>query len=284
MQRQQLISPGELAQKLDSVDWHIIDCRFHLADAARGRREYAAAHIPGAVFMDLNKDLASVPSSTSGRHPLPEIETIASRIGQLGISNASNVVVYDSDSGAMAARCWWIFRWLGHDRVRLLDGGLTAWVGAHLPLTAETRSAEPTTFVAKPRYNWVISSDELEAELAMADPPTLIDARDAARFAGDNEPIDPIAGHIPGARNLPYTESLQVDGRWNSGVALESLWREHLGDDTTAAWIAMCGSGVTACHLALSAVTAGYAEPRLYVGSWSEWIRDAGRPRATGTS
>lgn len=281
--QRQLISPMELAQKLDCDNWHVIDCRFYLLDALQGRREYAGGHVPGAVFMDLNEDLATSPDATTGRHPLPDVEAIAVTIGGLGMDNQSSVVVYDADTGAMAARCWWIFRWLGHTNVRLLDGGLAAWRRSGLPLTTAVPEPRPAIFIANRRAAAVISTHELEGLIATGDMPTVLDARDKSRFAGIHEPIDPVAGHVPGASNLPFTESLGPDGHWKSQAELEALWQRQLGDDRQAGWVAMCGSGVTACHLALSALEAGYSEPRLYAGSWSEWIRDAGRPVATGT-
>jgi len=283
MQQRQLIGPMELAQKLGLDNWHVIDCRFYLSNTSQGKQEYTGGHIPGAVFMDLNLDLASAPSPTSGRHPLPDVAAIAATIGRLGMDNQSNVVVYDADSGAMAARCWWIFRWLGHTNIRLLDGGLAAWKRAELPLTSVVPSPRPTTFNAHPRAAAVVSTDELAALIGTDHMPTVFDARDASRFAGAQEPIDPVAGHVPGARSLPFSESLAADGRWKSRQELEVLWQLHLGKRKEATWVAMCGSGVTACHLALSALEAGYSEPRLYAGSWSEWIRDTRRPIATGT-
>lgn len=282
MRQQQLISPEELAQKLESDDWHIVDCRFSLSNADQGRQDYRVSHIPGAVFMDLNDDLALTPTATSGRHPLPDVDTIAATIGRLGIDNQSEVVVYDADTGAIAARCWWILRWLGLNTVRLLDGGLAAWKQAGLPLSAEIPLPRSTRFDAKTHDAAVITGDELMAAIDTDRMPIVFDARDASRFAGLTEPIDAVAGHVPGARSLPFTASLDPDGRWRSPAALETLWRQHLGEDRRAGWVAMCGSGVTACHLALSAVEAGYAQPRLYVGSWSEWIRDGRRPVATG--
>ncbi len=274
----------ELVQKLDLDDWHIIDCRFYLSDPIRGRREYASSHVPGAVFMDLNEDLASAPDATTGRHPLPDVAALAATFGHLGMDNQSNVVVYDADTGAMAARCWWIFRWLGHTNVQLLDGGLAAWRRSELPLSSAVPVPRPANFIANRRAAAVISTDELEGLVGTDKLPTVFDARDTSRFAGIHEPIDPVAGHVPGARNLPYTESLRADGQWKSQTELEALWRRHLGEGKRAGWVAMCGSGVTACHLALSSLEAGYSEPRLYAGSWSEWIRDKSRPIATGAN
>jgi thiosulfate/3-mercaptopyruvate sulfurtransferase len=278
MKTSQLISPQELNEQMTHDGLRIVDCRFDLADPSAGRRDYESAHIPGAVFMDLNEDLASVPDEATGRHPLPDVEIIEETIGRLGIDNSSSVVVYDGGNGAMAARAWWIFRWLGHGAVRLLDGGVSAWDASGFILSP-TRVARPSAnFVATVRNDLVISTSEICADMKNVESMNLFDARDATRFSGEHEPIDVVAGHIPGARNLPFLESLEVDGRWKAREQLRDLWERQLGGDIAAEWIAMCGSGVTACHLALSALEAGYREPRLYVGSWSEWIRDPARP------
>ena len=274
----QLSDPNELLRQLDSQDVKIIDCRFDLADPSAGRREYDASHIPGAMFLDLNKDLASRPKKQTGRHPLPDVARTEATIGRLGISNTTPVVVYDDGNGAMAARAWWVFRWLGHDDVRLLDGGMSAWKAANYPLNNAVESAEPAEFLADVRDERVITSEEIYANVADVESLNLIDARDASRFAGEHEPIDKVAGHVPGARNLPFPESLSDGIRWKGREELNELWSRYLGPGKQTEWVAMCGSGVTACHLALSAVEAGYREPRLYVGSWSEWITDPSRP------
>lgn len=251
-------------------------------DPMAGRRSYEAAHIPGAVFMDLNDDLASPVGQSTGRHPLPDVALITATIGRLGISNQSTVVVYDSGDGALAARAWWILRWLGHANVRVLDGGLAAWTEAEYPQSSDVVIASPAEFVSDIQNELVITTTEICDAGANAASLNIFDARDAARFAGEKEPIDTVAGHIPGARSLPYPASMNDGGRWKNVEALRELWQHHLGDDRGAEWVAMCGSGVTACHLAVSAVEAGYREPRLYVGSWSEWITDSSRPIGRG--
>ena len=276
----QLISAEELDKLPDSDNICIVDCRFDLADPAAGRRSYDSAHIPGAVFLDLNKDLASVQTASSGRHPLPDSAILEQTLGRLGIDNETRVVVYDANNGAMAARAWWMLRWLGHDNVCLLDGGLARW-SQRFALSAVQSPVRPRTFKAQERPEMLITSAEIVAADDVA-ALNLIDARDAARFRGEHEPIDPVAGHIPGARNLPFVESLTADGVWKSALELEALWTDCLGQNKATPWVAMCGSGVTACHLAISALQAGYQQPRLYVGSWSEWIADSSRPIAVG--
>ena len=280
MTANQLICAEELSKIRQSDNIRIVDCRFDLADPAAGRRSYDDAHIPGAVFLDLNNDLASAQTGTSGRHPLPDPALFEKTVSRLGIGNDTRVVVYDANSGAMAARAWWIFRWLGHDDVRLLDGGLESW-SQSFELSSLQLPVRPRKFKARERPEMVITSAEIVGtdEVAALN---LVDARDAARFRGEHEPIDPIAGHIPGARNLPFVASLTAAGCWKSAEDLAALWAECLGHNKATDWVAMCGSGVTACHLAISALQAGYQEPRLYVGSWSEWIADSSRPIATG--
>lgn len=267
---------------MECSNWRVIDCRFDLSDPAAGRRDYEAAHIPGAVFMDLNDDLAAKPGEGTGRHPLPNVELIVGKIRQMGIDSSTTVVVYDGGNGAMAARAWWIFRWLGHENVKLLNGGLSAWAASGHPVSSDLLVVAPAKFVAKVRNELVVTTDEISARVEDIKAMNLLDARDAGRFAGEHEPIDKVAGHVPGARNLPFPESLNDDGSWKSAAELTALWSRHLGNNKQIEWVAMCGSGVTACHLALSAVEAGYREPRLYVGSWSEWIADSDRPIGLG--
>jgi thiosulfate/3-mercaptopyruvate sulfurtransferase len=190
--------------------------------------------------------------------------------------------VYDDANGAIAARAWWVLRWLGHDRVRLLDGGLARWRRLGLPIESGIADADPTTFKASLRPERVITTPEIAAAPDSAAGLNLLDARDSGRFRGEHEPIDPVAGHIPGSRNLPFTSFVNADGTWRSLEERKERLVEALGGDPEADWCVMCGSGVTACHLAISGVEAGLKEPRLYVGSWSEWIRDAARPVATG--
>ena len=277
-----LIDVHELKSRINNSDLRIIDCRFELSDSGAGRRAYVQGHIPGAVFADLDRDLAAPVSPQSGRHPLPDVNTFSATLGRLGIGNASNVVVYDAGNGAVAARAWWLLRWLGHARVRLLDGGFAHWIASAGPVVSEAEQVSETQFLPEPRDDMVLTTAELESDLDAIASMRLYDARDAARFRGEMEPIDPVAGHIPGSLSLPFPVSLDADGRWKSQKALEELWLSVIGEDRNAPWAVMCGSGVTACHLAISGAEAGYREPRLYVGSWSEWIRDPERPIGRG--
>jgi len=281
-QRSNLISAQELELRLGSPDVRIVDCRFDLGDPQAGRQAYNDGHIPGAVFADLDIDLASPIGPDTGRHPLPDVGVFARTLGRLGIGNETEVIVYDGGPGALAARTWWLLRWMGHQRVRLLDGGLQTWCEEGRTLVAQTVHVRVRRFSARPRDEMVVTTAELVGDLGAMQPPFLVDARDAERFRGVVEPIDAVAGHIPGSKNLPFPLSLDEKGRFKARAALRALWAEVLGEDSDTEWIAMCGSGVTACHLAISALEAGYREPRLYVGSWSEWIRDPGRPVALG--
>lgn len=277
-----LISAAELAARIEAPNVRIVDCRFDLADPGAGRQSYLDGHIPGAVFADLDQDLAAPVTPATGRHPLPDAGTFARTCEKLGISNAMDVVVYDQHNGSLAARAWWMLRWVGHKRVRLLNGGIDRWSALGRPLVEGLEAVDPGSFNPVTQPGRILTTGELLAGFEPAAGARLVDARDAARFRGEAEPIDPVAGHIPGAINLPFAASLHADGTWKSTQELEELWCRVLGEDRSVPWAVMCGSGVTACHLALSGTEAGYSEPRLYVGSWSEWIRDGARPVALG--
>ena len=277
-----LISAAQLAAAIDSPQLRIIDCRFNLLEPDAGREAYVGGHIPGAVYADLDKDLAAPVTPDSGRHPLPTAATLASTFGKLGIAEDTFVVVYDNQGGAVAARGWWLLRWLGHNKVALLDGGLAAWTAQGSSLEEGVTAVESQDFVAERQNGWTIEVEEIAAAIENGSDLRLIDARAAARFDGSQEPIDTAAGHIPGTVNLAFDRSLDGDGRWRPVDELRQMWSELLSGDSTEPWSVMCGSGVTACHLAISAKLAGYPQPRLYVGSWSEWIRDPRRPISTG--
>jgi thiosulfate/3-mercaptopyruvate sulfurtransferase len=269
-----LITPEALAAARDAL---VIDCRFSLTDSEAGRRGYAAGHIPGARYADLERDLSGPrePGGAGGRHPLPDREALCERLRSWGVDNRSSVVCYDQSSGAVAGRLWWLMRWLGHADVRVLDGGLDAWIAAGF----ETETAEPApargNFEARLPLTRTRSADDLpDSDIE------LLDARDAARFRGESEPFDPVAGHIPGAICAPFTENLEA-GRFKSADQLERRFLE-LGVDPARDTVCYCGSGVTATHHVLALLIAGFPEPALYAGSWSDWISDPDRPIATG--
>lgn len=273
-----LIEVEELKDMLDAS--RVIDCRFDLLDPEKGRAEYLAGHIPGAVHADLDRDLAGPVTDSSGRHPLPDPDTFKATLEGLGIDADTQVVVYDHAGGAVAARLWWMLRWVGHSRVAVLNGGFRAWVAAGLALETDVPRYAAAELAVSPDDSLVAESAEIAAALDAARDPRLVDARDRQRFAGEQEPIDTVAGHIPGALNFPFSDNLDDAGTWKSPRELEQLWTAVLGSDSAGAFTVMCGSGVTACHLVLSAEIAGLSTPRVYIGSWSEWIRDPERPVA----
>ena len=280
--RKFLITVEALERQLGDPALRIVDCRFDLMRPDKGFDDYRAGHIPGAVYAHLDRDLAGPTGPETGRHPLPEPQALAASLGRWGVGNDTRVVAYDGAGGAIAARLWWLLRWAGHAEVAILDGGIEAWKRAGLPLSSEEPNVEPRVFRAWPDKSMVVTTAEVQHAIHAGEPLRILDARAAPRFRGETEPIDPVAGHVPGARNLPSDRSLTSEGTWRPRPELETLWREALEGDRGASWVAMCGSGVTACHLALSAAEAGFAAPRVYVGSWSEWIRDPERPVAVG--
>jgi thiosulfate/3-mercaptopyruvate sulfurtransferase len=272
-----LIDTETLASRLSDTDQCCIDCRFDLMNPRIGQEQYLQGHIPGAVYADLDADLAGPVMSTSGRHPLPDIANIVLKLRQLGIGEHTRVTVYDSGNSAIAARAWWLLRYLGHKQVTLLDGGFARWQREERSVEAGVVVRPAASFDAAPQIDRVIETADLTAAGDAVAELRLVDARDSARFRGEVEPIDAVAGHIPGALNLPFTECLNQDGSWRSAAEIRQMLARVLGDDLHTSWSVMCGSGVTACHLAVSGLLAGYQEPRLYVGSWSEWIRDPKR-------
>ena len=246
-----------------------------------GLEAYLKGHIPGARYADLNRDLSSPVTADSGRHPLPAPDVFAARLGELGIGDDTQVVAYDDANSSMAARLWWLLRWLGHEAVAVLDGGFKAWVAAGGAVESGEAAGPSARFTPRIDPGAVLTTAEVERALEEG-AALLVDARAAERFAGSVEPIDSVAGHVPGAVNHPFTANLGADGRFLPAAELERRWRERLAGKNPEAVIAMCGSGVTACHHLLSLEAAGLQGGRLYAGSWSEWIRDPRRPVARG--
>ncbi|MDH3440308.1 MAG: sulfurtransferase [Gammaproteobacteria bacterium] len=280
--RTDLIDIESLQSLLSAGQCRLIDCRHDLFDRDKGYADYCAGHIPGAAFAHMDDDLASEISARSGRHPLPDADAFVASLRDWGINNDSFVVVYDAGNGSFASRLWWMLKfWFGHDQVAVLDGGISAWTAENGALETGIADIDPGTFSGSPNPAVVASTDEIATAVRSGHGLNLVDARDAGRFRGEVEPIDTVAGHVPGARNLPLSVSLDSDGRWREAAELERIWREFLADGPDVPPVVMCGSGVTACHLILSAHLAGLPAPRLYVGSWSEWIRDENRPVAT---
>jgi len=274
-----LVDCHTLALHLHDPDWVVVDCRFILSKPDAGREAYAAGHIPGARYAHLNDDLSAPVTATSGRHPLPDPQQLAAKFGAWGIGPGKQVVAYDDSFGAMAARLWWLLRWLGHDSVALLDGGLPRWQREGHAMTGELPVFQPAVFVPHPRNEMVVDADFVAR--AVHDRRWLVmDARSEERFNGEVEPLDPVAGHIPGAVNLPFEDNLHVSGRFESPDELRKLYAGQLQNVQPDHVVQMCGSGVTACHNLLAMEHAGLHGARLYAGSWSEWIRDPGRPVA----
>jgi thiosulfate/3-mercaptopyruvate sulfurtransferase len=276
-----LIQTAELAASMSDPRWAILDCRFELTEPGWGERAYAAAHIPHARYAHLDRDLAGAITPASGRHPLPHLSDWATTLGQWGIDENVQVVAYDQGSGAYAARLWWLMRWVGHTRVAVLDGGYAAWRAAGLPLNAAIERRPTTAFTAQASDQRTVDAAEVERALKLQKI-VLVDARSAERFAGDNESIDRVAGHIPGATNLPFAGNLDATGRFLPAPQLAQRWQTLLGARAAADLVSMCGSGVTACHNLLALEIAGLSGARLYPGSWSEWIRDPARPVTRG--
>ncbi len=277
----QLIEVTELNDLLGSADCRTIDCRFDLLQPDKGRAEYLDGHIPGAVYADLDQDLAGPVTRASGRHPLPAATVFNTTLERWGIDAGTQVVVYDYASGALAARLWWMLRWFGHPQAAVLNGGLNAWLAGDGPMETAVPDYPRTKLSAAPDACRVVTTREINEAMSEGRALHLVDARDRARFAGHTEPIDAVAGHIPGAMNFPCSENINPDGTWKSADELRLLWAGLLGSEAATPFTVMCGSGVTACHLVLSAEIAGLDAPRVYVGSWSEWIRDDSRPIAS---
>lgn len=276
-----LISATDLAAHLNDSNWLIVDCRFDLAKPAAGEIAYRGGHIPNAVYAHLDRDLAAPITPSTGRHPLPSPQQFAATLSAWGVNAATQIVAYDADTGMYAARLWWMLRWVGHRSVAVLDGGFKAWLAAGLPLTNEIPQRTPTRFEGHPDRSAWFDVSEVADRLQRSDW-RLLDARAPERFAGEVEPLDSVAGHVPGATNHPFALNLTADGRFLPEEELRARFAKSqagVADDRT---IAMCGSGVTACHLLLGLEIAGKPGAKLYAGSWSEWIRDAARPVAKG--
>ncbi|WP_339463553.1 sulfurtransferase [Pseudomonas sp. EA_105y_Pfl2_R69] len=279
----QLITAAQLQQRLQRPDLLILDCRFALDDPAYGQRSYGEGHIPGAQFADLERDLSGpIHKGVTGRHPLPDAAQLLQRLRDWGLNETSEVVLYDDGPGAFAARAWWLLAWLGkREGVYLLDGGLKAWREAGGELSQELTTPAPGDFAGKSDASLLIDAHQLLQGLP--DPRlTLLDARALPRFKGEVEPLDPVAGHIPGAQCAVFTDNLDSDGYFLGSAKLRQRFAAQLGERPASGLVAYCGSGVTACHNLFALCLAGYPLATLYAGSWSEWITDPDRPVATG--
>lgn len=276
-----LVDPEHAVQHLSDANWAFVDCRFLLSDPGRGFRDYQEAHIQGAVYADLDKDLSGpIVRGKTGRHPLPDERALEQTLSRFGIDSHTQVVTYDDAGGYMAAaRLWWMLNWAGHEAVAILDGGFKEWLRLGYPTHngIETRPAK--TFVADYRNEMLVNAGQV-ADASRDRSYRILDARASDRYRGENETMDPVAGHIPGALNVPFIENLEESGRFKSPESLKKRF-DAIGGDASKT-IFYCGSGVTAAHNVVAFLHAGMGVPRLYAGSWSEWITDPHRPVVVG--
>ncbi len=276
-----LITPDQLVGILDSDKLVIVDCRFSLADTFAGQEAYQEAHLPNAVYAHLDEDLSGeIIPGTTGRHPLPKVDTFSKQLSRWGIDADTQVVCYDDKGGAIASRLWWMLQWLGHEKVAVLEGGIQAWQAQNHPLTDEITQATARQFKANPQKGIVVDATFVEKAIE-SEEYLILDARAAERYRGEHEPIDPIAGHIATAISAPFTENWDKDKNFLSKKELQNRFEKLLDGQSPESCIVYCGSGVTACHNILAMRHAGMEMPILYAGSWSDWITKEGRKVVT---
>ena len=273
-----IIDAATLHARIDDEDTIVVDARFNLMKVDEGRAAYLDAHIPGAVYVHLDEDLSGPPLTDAGRHPLPSPEALTALFSRLGVRRGAQVIAYDGRDGMLAARVWWLLRYMGHTAVAVLDGGFEAWRAAGYPTASGEERRAPGTFEGRARREWLVTLDEVPGAAL------LVDARDPRRYRGEHEPLDAVAGHIPGAVNHFYADNLDGDGHFLPPETLAQKFSATLADTPPGEAVYYCGSGVTACHDLLAAHHAGLAPGRLYAGSWSEWCSDPARPVATGAA
>jgi thiosulfate/3-mercaptopyruvate sulfurtransferase len=272
-----IIGTAALAEHLSDPAFVIVDCRYNLDNEAWGAQQYTNAHIPGAVYAHLGHDLAGAKTGRNGRHPLPETNALRATFGRLGIDGGVQVVAYDQDTGMYASRLWWLLRWLGHDAVAVLDGGFAAWIAEGHPTSAGDERRTPRSFTGTPRAGMALSADDVAA-VRHTPGWRIVDARAPERYRGETEPIDKVAGHIPGAVNHFFKWNLDDRGAFRSPDEIRARLHETVGDVPPGQIVCYCGSGVTACHNLLALEHAGLHGAKLYPGSWSEWSSDPSRP------
>jgi len=282
MSYRSIISADVVQQHVNNPQWRIVDCRFNLKNPDEGLALYQMEHIPNAVYAHLDHDLSSPVTANSGRHPLPDVEHFKQKLGQWGINRDTQVVVYDDAAGSYATRLWWMLRWLGHDSVAALDGGFSSWKQQGLPVTADIPPVRSTTYIGEPKLDMLVDSDMLQQKLGQSQT-LLIDVRDPNRFQGLEEPIDKVAGHIPGAINIPWKNNIAENGLYLPKAQLYDHYIKVLRDTPIDNTVFMCGSGVTACHSLLALEYVGIQGAKLYPGSWSAWISDPDRPIETSS-
>ena len=275
-----LITTAELFSLIEDPELAVVDCRFKLDDPSWGEREYRAAHVPRAVYAHLDRDLSGTTSGTNGRHPLPDAGSLAGTFGRLGISDGVQVVAYDQNNGMFASRLWWLLRWLGHDAAAVLDGGFAQWTAEGRPTSCGPERRAARVFNGRPGRDMIVDADRVAA-IASAPDWRLVDARAPERYQGEVEPLDRVAGHIPGASNYFYGRNVDGRGRFLPPETLRAQLQEPFGGVSPDHIVCYCGSGVTACQNLLALEHAGIAGAKLYPGSWSEWCADPKRPVAT---
>jgi thiosulfate/3-mercaptopyruvate sulfurtransferase len=276
--RTTLVSTQELAAH---PQWRVFDCRHDLARPDLGEQQYREAHIPGALFAHLERDLSGPKTGRNGRHPLPDPETFVKWVERAGVRPQDQVVCYDAANGSMAARLWWMLRWIGHEAVAVLDGGLAKWLAGKRPVTTEIQRFTPSTYPGKPRAGSAVDIRDVEKNLQQL---FLLDARAPARYRGEQEPIDPVAGHIPGALNRFNGNNVNPDGTFKDAALLRKEFLATLENRPSSGVVHYCGSGVSACHNLLAMEIAGLPGGKLFPGSWSEWIADPNRPIETSAA
>jgi thiosulfate/3-mercaptopyruvate sulfurtransferase len=275
-----LIDTEALAVRLGEPRLVLVDCRHNLSDTNAGEAAYRAGHIPGALFLHIDRDLSGTTTGSNGRHPLPAPADFAATLGRIGVDATTQVIAYDQNTGMWASRLWWMLRWVGHTRAAVLDGGLDKWIAEGRPVSTDVPQPRQTHFDPRPT-SFAVGADQILAQLGNGSL-TVLDARAPERYRGDMEPIDKVAGRIPGALNRPYTTNLSAEGGFKSAQALRHEFEAQLGNRAPASVVHQCGSGVTACHNVLAMEVAGLPGSRLYPGSWSEWSADPSRPVARG--
>ncbi|HET7369247.1 MAG TPA: sulfurtransferase [Gammaproteobacteria bacterium] len=268
-----LVTTRQLAERLDDPDWIIFDCRFELASPDAGEQAYSEAHIPGACYVHLERDLSGPVGPRTGRHPLPDPDMLAAKLAGWGVGQHSQIVTYDDRGGAFAARLWWLARWLGHRNAAVLDGGLSRWRAEGRPLDRRIPQPDPGRFNARVDHDLWLRTADVEALVSGERDGRLLDARDRTRYTGEQEPVDSVAGHIPGAVNMPFKNNLGADMTFRPPAELAARFRNALENEAPGQVVHACGSGVTACHNVLAMEIAGLHGSRLYAGSFSEWIR-----------
>ena len=276
-----IISTEDLYQNLGQDDWFIFDCRYLLKDPDGGLNKFRQGHIPGAQLADMDRDLSSPMTQTSGRHPLPDADSFIEKLCAWGVGNDSQIVCYDDLSGAFAARMWWMLNWVGHGKVAVLDGGIKKWTAEERPLETESKDKPRGSFTGKADPGMWVDIDFVQQRLEQGDI-SLLDARSSERFTAKDQKTDPVPGHVPGAVSYPFAGNLSQEKVFLPANELTQRFESMFSERQPGQIINMCGSGVTACHNILATRIAGLPWTRLYVGSWSEWLKDRARPVATG--